>query len=105
MPKYNLLTDSERIVLRLAGPQDERAVVELAELDSARRPAGDVLIAEVGGRVMAAVAIDGDEAIADPFEWTADLVELLRDRVRQLRGEDTGARRRRLTLRRLRVAF
>jgi hypothetical protein len=96
---------SERIVLRRAGPQDAEAVTRLAELDSAKRPTGEVLIAEVDGRVIAALAIDGEEAIADPFEWTADLIELLRGRARQLRGEHVRMPRRRLALRPLRVAF
>jgi hypothetical protein len=96
---------SERIVLRRAGPQDAEAVARLAELDSAKGPTGSVLVAEVDGRVIAALTIDGEQAIADPFEWTADLVELLRGRARQLRGEQVRTPRLRPALRRLRVAF
>jgi hypothetical protein len=95
---------SDRIVLRRAGPQDSRALAELAELDGASRPTGDVLVAEVDGRVVAALPIGGERAIADPFEWTADLVELLRERAAQMHAVQI-PRWRRPVLRRPRVAF
>jgi hypothetical protein len=95
---------SDRIVLRRAGPQDSRALADLAELDGARQPTGDVLVAEVDGRVVAALPIGGERAIADPFEWTADLVELLRERAAQMQAVQA-PRWRRPVLRRPRVAF
>jgi len=72
------------IVIRRADASDARALSRLAALDSAAAPlAGpDVLIAEVSGRVVAAVH-DG-QAIADPFQHTGGLVELLHIRARQL---------------------
>ena len=49
----------------------------LAELDSARPIDGPVLMAELGDRVVAAISLDERRAIADPFERTQDVLELL----------------------------
>jgi len=90
------------IVIRRADASDARALLRLAALDSAAvPPAGpDVLIAEVSGRIVAAVH-DG-RAIADPFRPTAGLVDLLRLRAGQLTGSDPSSRsHRRLHLPRL----
>ena len=72
------------IVIRGATARDELALRRLAALDDARapQPGPDVLIAEVDGLAVAAVA--GDRAIADPFRPTAAIVELLRLRASQL---------------------
>jgi hypothetical protein len=42
-------------------------------------------VAEVDGRLRAAVSIEGGCAIADPFHRGSELVELLRVRAAQLR--------------------
>jgi hypothetical protein len=52
-----------------------------------------VLLAEVNGRLIAAVGYDGT-AVADPFERGAGIVRLLR---RQISGEAARAPRRRLS--------
>ena len=70
----------------------------LAALDSARVPAGEVLIGETAGAPAAAVAITDGTVVADPFLPTADLVAVLRLRAATLRG--TAAARRRLGVRR-----
>jgi hypothetical protein len=82
------------IVIRRADASDARALSRLAALDTAPAPlAGpDVLIAEVSGHVVAAVA-DG-QAIADPFQPTAGLVELLHMRARQLLSSEPSPRSR-----------
>jgi hypothetical protein len=71
------------IAIRRADASDAQALWRLAALDNAPAPhAGpDVLVAEVGGRIVAAV--DRDRAIADPFQRTAELVELLSLRAAQ----------------------
>lgn len=80
------------IVIRRGAASDARALWRLAALDSAPAPSPgpDVLIAEVEGKLVAAVSRDG--AIADPFLATAELVELLRMRVRQVAPAGTDAR-------------
>ena len=72
--------DTEPIVLRRARPDDSWALKGLADLDSAPRPTGEMLVAEVDGRISAAVPVGGGRAIADPFQPTAGLVEMLRIR-------------------------
>lgn len=79
------------IVLRLATPADANRVRRLAELDSARVPTGEVLLAEVDGRLRAALSLLTGHAVADPFHRTADLVTLLRMRATQLIGRDAPA--------------
>jgi len=95
----------ERVVLRRAQCQDANALDRLAALDGVRRPAGELMLAEVDGEILAAVPVAGGRAIADPFRPTADLVDLLRARTRLLAGraEVGGLRRLRPRLR-LRIA-
>jgi hypothetical protein len=83
------------IAIRRADASDARALWRLAALDNAAAPhAGpDVLVAEVAGRIVAAV--HGDRAIADPFQRTAELVELLRLRVAQVTRVERRERSRR----------
>jgi hypothetical protein len=64
------------ITIRRAHPE-EPGVLLLAALDSARVPKGPLLVAEVDGRVRAALSVDDDSSIADPFHPTGDLVDLL----------------------------
>ena len=71
----------ERLVLRRAAAEDAPALARLARLDSAPRPAGDMLLAELDEQIVAAVPVAGGPAIADPFRPTADVVELLQARV------------------------
>jgi hypothetical protein len=72
------------LIIRLARPEDEAAVERLAELDSARVPTGDVIVAEVRGTVWAALSLADFHAVADPFRPTGELVFLLAERGRQL---------------------
>jgi hypothetical protein len=82
----------DHLVLRRSGSQDDAALTRLAQLDSAPRPVGAVLVAELDGEIVAAVPFEGGRAIADPFRPTAELVELLRTRTRLL-AEAVPARR------------
>jgi hypothetical protein len=79
------------IILRIAEVGDTGALRILAELDSRQLPAGPLLIAEVDGRVEAALGLQDGEAIADPFRRTAHLVELLRVRAAELAARPTPA--------------
>jgi hypothetical protein len=72
------------LVIRRAVAADAVALQRVAELDSAPRPAGEMVVAEQGGSLVAAVSLSDGTAIADPFRPTADIVELLRMRARQL---------------------
>ena len=79
-------TIHETIVIRRAEPGDGDSVDRLAELDSASAPRGDMLVAEVGGELRAAVSLEGMGVIADPFHPSADLLALLELRAGQLRA-------------------
>jgi hypothetical protein len=78
-------TPVTRVTLRYSSAADENRLRRLAELDSAEPPAGAALIAEIDGRIRAALPLDGSAPIADPFHRGAELIELLRLRASQLR--------------------
>jgi hypothetical protein len=73
-----------RVTLRYAAAKDAAGLRWLAELDSTEAPLGPVLVAEVDGRLRAALPLDGGSPIADPFHKGTELIELLRLRARQL---------------------
>jgi hypothetical protein len=83
-PKLNLQT----VVVRHAVDADERALAQLAALDSARPLRGPALVAEADARVLAALPLGSGRAIAHPFEPTADLVAMLEVRRAQLGARD-----------------
>lgn len=76
---------TEPITIRHSADGDRRRVLELAELDGRPAPAGEILLAEVGGKLWAAVGIDDEAAVADPFEPSGEVVWLLRMRAEQER--------------------
>lgn len=83
------------LAIRIANRQDGSALKRLAQLDGRRPPTvSRLLVAEVDGEVLAALPLDGGEAVADPFRQTSTLVAMLRLRAGQLRPGRT-----RLTLR------
>lgn len=88
-PAPNLGADGPadvEIRLRFAGPADGQAIEELAGLDSAGVPAAPVLLAEVDGKIHAALSLRDGAMIADPFHRTLGTQQLLRARAAQLRG-------------------
>jgi hypothetical protein len=72
------------VTLRFGSHADEKALALLAALDSARSPVQPVLLAEVDGELLAALALTDRTVIANPFHHTADLTDLLRTRANQL---------------------
>jgi hypothetical protein len=66
------------VELRPAASGDEPALDRLAQLDSARVPAGRLLVAWSGGELRAALSVDTGESIADPFVASAHLVHALK---------------------------
>jgi hypothetical protein len=85
-------THGHALTLRYAVPADADALAHLAQLDSQRAPRGVVLVAEVGGELWAAISVDDQHAVADPFRPTGELVALLVQRARQLRRSQRGRR-------------
>ena len=68
------------ITIKLSTEADRECIRRLAELDSRPVPYGDVLLAEVQGRLVAAMGMDGS-VVADPFERTAAVVKVLRSQL------------------------
>lgn len=66
------------VELRAARAGDDAVVRELAALDDAHPLEGPVLLAVVGGRAVAAIALDDERVVANPFIHTAHAVSLLR---------------------------
>jgi len=81
-----LLHAAPTVVIRAARGSDGEVLRRLAALDSARVPAGDVLVAEAEGAVVAAHSPATGATIADPFRRTAEVVELLELRGAMLRA-------------------
>src|SRR3954452_4823970 len=75
---------SAAVEIRHARPDELDALATLAQLDSSRAPRGDVLVADVGGELWAAVSIDDGHAVADPFRPSGELTFRLSERARQL---------------------
>jgi hypothetical protein len=91
-PRQSERHGAEAVTIRLARAGEERALERLAQLDSARTPQGDVLVAEVAGELRAAYPVRGGRVIADPFHPTAGLTSMLVMRARQLRAASIDAR-------------
>jgi hypothetical protein len=80
------------LTIRRATQADAFAIKRLAAIDSAYPPTGDVLLAEMGDELWAALSIDTGAAVADPFRPSGDLVELLRFRARRITGAEHAER-------------
>lgn len=80
------------IVVRQASPNDQRALVRLAALDSSEQLAGDALIGELASGPVAALSLRDGRVVADPFVPTGQVVQLLRLRAYQI-DVPRGARR------------
>jgi hypothetical protein len=86
----------QSVTLRFGSPADQRQLARLAELDSSTPLTQPVLLAEVGGQLRAALALTDGTLVGDPVYPTADLIDLLRARARQLDATPSIKRSRRL---------
>ncbi len=77
---------TEAITIRHSADGDRIRVLELAQVDGRPAPAGEMLLAEVGGKLWAAVGIADGAAVSDPFEPSGDVVWLLQMRAEQERA-------------------
>ena len=92
MSTTTTITSDPALTLRYAVPADADALDRLAQLDSTRAPRGLVLVAEVEGELWAAISLDDQHAVADPFRPAGELVALLHERAGQLRRSRHGRR-------------
>ena len=74
----------QNITVRHSVASDLSELARLAAWDSASPPRGPALIAEADSRMLAALPLGSGRPIADPFEPTAAILELLRLRAEQL---------------------
>ena len=72
------------ITIRQATSADAFPLRRLAALDDSRPLQGDVLVAEEGGELRAALSMANGRTVANPFAPTADLVEILRVQARHV---------------------
>jgi hypothetical protein len=77
---------SNAYVIRPATEADQPALRRLAELDGQRPFAGPALIGEIDGRPAAAVSLFEGRVVADPFQPTAVLRQVLHIRHGALRA-------------------
>lgn len=73
----------DRVVCRFAGEADAAALEWLRQRDTAVLPAPPLLVAEVNGTIRAARSLRTGETIADPFNHTAHLCDMLAARATQ----------------------
>jgi hypothetical protein len=78
-------TDDAPVLIRPAAANDEPEIARLSALDERELPAGERLIAELGGKIVAALDVRSGRAVADPFVPTSGIVELLGLRAAQVR--------------------
>ena len=91
------------ITIRASTDHDRAALLKLAALDSRPAPAADSLLAFAGTELRAALPLDGSAPLADPFQPTAEIVDLLRVRATQM-ARGSARRGRGLSALRLRAA-
>lgn len=72
------------MTIRWATPADSREVEVLAALDEAPVPASPLLLAFVGDELWVAWSAGTGTVISDPFRPSAEVVDLVRERGRQL---------------------
>jgi hypothetical protein len=89
------------LTVRLAAQDDEPALRRLADVDSASRLTGRVLVAELEDELRAAISLDTGTVIANPFKPSADIVHVLRLRRYQLMRQGSDMAPVRSLLRRL----
>jgi hypothetical protein len=76
------LPSDATLTIRTATPADADELAYLAELDSSHVPTGNVMVAEVGGKIWAALSLDDSHAITDPFHPSAEALLMVAERAR-----------------------
>src|SRR2546429_796347 len=74
----------ENIVLRVAAPDEEEAVSELARRAGAPRPTGALMVAAIDGRLVAAVSITCGDTVREPSPLRIAAAAVARYRVARL---------------------
>jgi len=80
-----IATHDSTILIRRASDDDAPALRRLAQLDGARLPDGDLLVAEADGEIRAALRVSDSAYVADPFFPSRTLVGMLDTRAKAIR--------------------
>jgi hypothetical protein len=80
---------TDAVTIRRARPADATALLQLAALDEADPLDGEVIVAEVGGELWAAIDLTSGRRISDPFRHSAEARALLELRAAMLRRPRT----------------
>ena len=83
-----IATYESPILIRRADVDDATALRRLAQLDGARLPEGELLVAEVDGELRAALRISDSAYVSDPFFPSRELVRLLNVRAKRMRRDE-----------------
>jgi hypothetical protein len=75
------------LTIRTATADDDADLARLAELDSSYVPTGNVMVAEVGGEIWAALSLDDSHAITDPFHPSAEALLMVSERARSFKRD------------------
>src|SRR4051812_20897009 len=84
-----IATHDSTILIRRASDDDAPALRRLAQLDGARLPDGDLLVAEADGEIRAALRVSDSAYVADPFFPSRTLVGMLDARAKAIRRATT----------------
>jgi hypothetical protein len=76
--------NTDSLTIRMAAPEDAPTLRRLAEVDSAARLSGQVMLAELDGVCLAAISLETGSVNANPFRRTAAIVSHLRMRRYQI---------------------
>jgi len=96
-------TQGGPMTIRRAHAGDALALGRLAQLDSTLYSGAPALVADVDGRLVAALPLEGSRALADPFERSAEALAMLELRRDQLARAQRSPRRAGPLRRRLRA--
>ena len=94
LPAPRVGRDDTHVTLRLDRVWDSARLHELAAAAGRRVTDGPYVVTEVGGRIVAALPVDGGAPLADTAARTAHLLPLLELRAAQIRRVDLRPRRR-----------
>lgn len=90
------MTSTSTIVLQHATDDQDAALREISQLDSARTVTRPAVMAVVDGRLLAAASLRDGRIVADPFAETEDAVKLLRMHIAEIDGRRRTHPRRRM---------
>jgi hypothetical protein len=78
--------DIANLSVRIAGPGDADALAELAKRAASPRPAGGLMVADAGDRLLAAVSITSGQALSEPTAAGVEAQAVVRYAVARLPG-------------------